>query len=80
MHQTDFCHSDRACRSVQVLFSSVHWKGLHALQGMGVVDSSLDKSHITMEELDARAQPAAGPRLPPRSAPKGLQGKRKGRR
>lgn len=53
---------------------------LLALQGMGAVDNSLDKSHITMEELDARAQPAAGPRLPPRSAPKGSQGKRKGKR
>ena len=53
---------------------------LHVLQGMGAVDSSLDKSHITMEDLDARAQPVGGPRLPPRSAPKGSQGKRKGKR
>ena len=52
------------------------------LQGMGKVDESLDKSGITPEMLDAKQQAAAAaqPKAPPRTAPKGAQAKRKGKR
>jgi hypothetical protein len=50
------------------------------LQGLGVVDESLDKSHITMEDLDARAQSSAAARPPARGGPKPSQKKRKGKR
>eukprot|EP00892_Ulva_mutabilis_P007847 jgi/Ulvmu1/5434/UM022_0229.1 len=45
-------------------------------QGMGAVDESLDKSHITVEDLDARVKAPVGPRIPPRNT----KGKRKGKR